>query len=89
MDMQTTEELVLEIRAHIIKSLNLQDVATESFDENTVLFGEGLGLDSIDALELIVMMDRHYGIKFEDPKMARKVFYNLRTMADYIQQNRR
>jgi acyl carrier protein len=87
--MQTTEELMLEIRAHIITSLNLQDVAAGSFNENTVLFGEGLGLDSIDALELIVMMDRQYGIKFEDPKMARKVFYNVRTIAEYIQENRR
>lgn len=87
--MQTTEELMLEIRAHIVKSLNLQDVASETFDENTVLFQEGLGLDSIDALELIVMMDRQYGIKFEDPKVARKVFYNVRTIAEYVQQNRR
>ena len=87
--MQTTEELTHEVRAHIIKSLNLQDVASESFNENTILFGEGLGLDSIDALELIVMMDRNYGIKFEDPKVARKVFYNVRTIAEYIQQHRR
>jgi acyl carrier protein len=87
--MQTTDELMLEIRAHIIKSLNLQDGAVESLNENTVLFGEGLGLDSIDALELIVMMDRHYGIKFEDPKVARKVFYTVRTIAEYIQEKRR
>jgi acyl carrier protein len=87
--MQTTEELTHEVRAHIIKSLNLQDVASESFNENTILFGEGLGLDSIDALELIVMMDRNYGIKFEDPKVARKVFINVRTIVEYIQQNRR
>jgi acyl carrier protein len=87
--MQTTEELTLEIRAHIIKSLNLQDGVAESLNEDTVLFGEGLGLDSIDALELIVMMDRHYGIKFEDPKMARKVFYTVRTIAEYIQEKRR
>jgi acyl carrier protein len=87
--MQTTEELVVEVRDHIIKSLNLQDVAPESFDENTVLFHEGLGLDSIDSLELIVMMDRNYGIKFEDPKVARKVFYTVRTIAEYIQEHRR
>jgi acyl carrier protein len=87
--MQTKDELMLEIRAHIIKSLNLQDGAVESLNENTVLFGEGLGLDSIDALELIVMMDRHYGIKFEDPKVARKVFYTVRTIAEYIQEKRR
>ncbi len=87
--MQTTEQLIQEVREHIIKSLNLQDATPETFNEDTVLFHEGLGLDSIDALELIVMMDRHYGIKFEDPKVARKIFYNVRTIAEYIQQNRR
>ena len=87
--MQTIEELIPELRSLIIESLNLQDVATESFDENTTLFGEGLGLDSIDALELIVILDRHYGIKFQDPREARKIFVNVRTIAEYIMQHRR
>ena len=52
------------------------------------LFGEGLGLDSIDALELIVMIDRDFGIKIGDPKEARKVFQSVRVMAEYIQENR-
>jgi acyl carrier protein len=87
--MQTTEELIPEVQALIIKSLNLQEITPDSFDENTTLFGEGLGLDSIDALELIVMLDRNYGIKIQDPKEARKIFVNVRTIAEYIQKNRR
>jgi len=69
--MQTKEELVAELQQLIIKQLNLQDVKPESFDENTPLFGEGLGLDSIDALELVVLLDKNYGIKIYDPKESR------------------
>ena len=86
--MQTTEELIVELQDLIIKQLNLQDVKPESFDENTPLFGEGLGLDSIDALELVVLLDKNYGIKLYDPKESRKIFVNVRTMAEYIQQHR-
>ena len=86
--MQTKEELVLELQTLIIKQLNLQDVKPESFDENTPLFGEGLGLDSIDALELVVLLDKNYGIKLYDPKESRKIFYNVKTIAEYIQANR-
>ncbi len=87
--MQTKEELVTELKALIIKQLNLEEVAPESFDENTALFGEGLGLDSIDALELVVLLDKNYGIKIQDPKAARKVFENVRTMAEFIQENKK
>jgi acyl carrier protein len=86
--MQTKEELVLELQNLIIKQLNLQDVKPETFDENTPLFGEGLGLDSIDALELVVLLDKNYGIKLYDPKESRKIFYNVKTIAEYIQANR-
>jgi acyl carrier protein len=86
--MQTRQELIAELQTLIIKQLNLQDITPESFDETTPLFGEGLGLDSIDALELVVMLDKNYGIKLYDPKEARKIFHNLATIADFIQQNR-
>lgn len=86
--MQTRAELVHELQTLIIKQLNLQDVKPESFDENTPLFGEGLGLDSIDALELVVLLDKNYGIKLYDPKEARKIFQNVATVADYIEAHR-
>lgn len=86
--MQTKQELVAELQQLIIKQLNLQDVKPDSFDENTPLFGEGLGLDSIDALELVVLLDKNYGIKLYDPKESRKIFFNVSTMADYILANR-
>ena len=85
---QTLEELIPVVKAGIIRQLNI-DIAPEELDADMVLFGEGLGLDSIDALELIVMIDRDFGIKIGDPKEARKVFESVRVMAQYIQENRK
>jgi acyl carrier protein len=85
---QTIEELTQELRKELVKQLNLEDMLPENFDENTPLFGEGLGLDSIDSLELVVLMDRNYGLKLKDPKEGRHVFYSIRTMAEYIHKNR-
>jgi acyl carrier protein len=85
---QTIEELTQELRKELIKQLNLEDMLPPDFNENTPLFGEGLGLDSIDSLELVVLMDRNYGLKLKDPKEGRHVFYSIRTMAEYIHKNR-
>ena len=85
---QTIEELTQQLRQELIKQLNLEDMLPENFDDNTPLFGEGLGLDSIDSLELVVLMDRNYGLKLKDPKEGRHVFYSIRTMAECIHANR-
>ena len=85
---QTVEELIPVVKAGIIKQLNI-DMTPDALDEDMALFGEGLGLDSIDALELIVMIDRDFGIKIGDPKEARKIFQSVRVMAEYIQENRK
>lgn len=85
---QTVEELIPIVKAGIIKQLNI-DMTPDSLDENMPLFGEGLGLDSIDALELIVMIDRDFGIKIGDPKEARKIFESVRVMSEYIRENRK
>ena len=81
---KSIEELTVELRAELIKQLNLEEILPEGFNENTPLFGEGLGLDSIDSLELVVLLDRNYGIKLKDPKEGRHVFQSIRTMAEYI-----
>ena len=85
---QTVEELIPVVKAGIIKQLNI-DMTPDALDEDMALFGEGLGLDSIDALELIVLIDRDFGIKIGDPKEARKIFQSVRVMAEYIQENRK
>jgi acyl carrier protein len=82
------EDLVLELKNEIIESLNLEDVKPEDIDANAPLFGSGLGLDSIDALELIVLMEKKYGIKLKDPQKGKEVFESVNVMADFITKNR-
>jgi len=82
------EELILKLKEEIIEVLNLEDVKPEDIDENAPLFGEGLGLDSIDALELIVLMEKVYGIKLKDPNQGKEIFKSIKVMAEYITENR-
>ncbi len=83
------ENLKLELKEKIIENLNLEDIAVGVIDDNDALFGDGLGLDSIDALELIVMLDKDYGIKLTDPKEGKKIFESIEIMAKYIAENRK
>ncbi len=82
------EALKRELKERIIEVLNLEDIAVEDIQDNDPLFGDGLGLDSIDALELIVLMDKEYGIKLSDPKEGKSIFQSIETMAQYISENR-
>lgn len=83
------DELILNLKLEIIEVLNLEDLKPEDIDENAPLFGEGLGLDSIDALELIVLMEKDYGIKLEDANQGREIFKSIATMAEYINKHRK
>lgn len=82
------ENLIAELKDEIIKVLNLEEITPADIDENAPLFGDGLGLDSIDALELIVLMEKNYGIKLQDPKQGKEVFRSVAVMAEYISKNR-
>jgi acyl carrier protein len=82
------DELIYTLKKQIIEALNLEDMTPEDIDENAALFGEGLGLDSIDALELIVMMEKNYGIKLKDPAQGKEIFKSVAVMADFISKNR-
>ncbi|MCO6147284.1 phosphopantetheine-binding protein [Flavobacterium sp. NRK1] len=82
------EALKQELKEKIIDVLNLEDIQVEDVNDNDALFGDGLGLDSIDALELIVMLDKDYGIKLADPKEGKAIFQSIETMAKYISENR-
>ena len=82
------ENLIEELKVKIIELLNLEDMEPSDIDENDALFGDGLGLDSIDALELIVLMEKDYGIKIDDASKGKEVFYSVKTMADYIKANK-
>jgi acyl carrier protein len=82
------ELLKNELKLKILSSLNLEDISVDDINDNDPLFGEGLRLDSIDALELIVLMDKDYGIKLFDPKQGKEVFQSIETMAKFIFENR-
>ena len=82
------EALKEELKNKIITTLNLEDIAVEDIADNDPLFGDGLGQDSIDALELIVILDKDYGIKLVDPKEGKSIFQSIETMAAYISANR-
>lgn len=83
------EELIEQLKVQIIKQLNLEDIEPEDIDPDDPLFGNGLGLDSIDALELIVLLEKEYGIKIENPKDGQKIFFSLNTMAEFITEFRK
>ncbi|MBN1464001.1 MAG: acyl carrier protein [Paludibacteraceae bacterium] len=82
------EDLILKLKNEIIVALNLEDVKPEDIDNDAPLFGEGLGLDSIDALELIVLMEKNYGIKLKEANEGKEIFKSINIMADYISKNR-
>jgi acyl carrier protein len=78
------EELMADLKKKIVEELNLKHLKPEDIGDETPLFVEGLGLDSIDALELIVLMQQYYNIKIADPEQGPKIFKSVKTMAEYI-----
>ena len=83
------ENLKKELKEQIIERLNLEDVSVTDITDDTPLFGDGLGLDSIDALELIVLMESDYGIELSNPEEGKDIFYTINSMAAYIEKNKK
>lgn len=84
------EELILELKQRMIEALNLEEMTPDDIDTDAPLFGDdGLGLDSIDALELIVLMEKRYGIKLASPAEGKAIFKSVRTIAEYVNEHRR
>ena len=86
---QSREELILELKKHIIEYLNLLDIQPEDIKNDTPLFGPELGLDSIDSVELIVLLDREYGVKITNPTEGRTILVDINTIVDYILANKK
>lgn len=78
------EELIEKLKVQIIEQLNLEDMEAGDIDPEEPLFGNGMGLDSIDALELIVLLEKEYGIKIQNPKDGQKIFFSIKSMAEFI-----
>jgi len=83
------EELIEKLKVQIIEQLNLEDMEPEDIDAEEPLFGNGMGLDSIDALELIVLLEKEYGIKIQNPKDGQKIFFSIKSMAEFITANQK
>ena len=79
------EELMANLKKQIIEALNLKHLKPEDIGDDQPLFVDGVGLDSIDALELIVLLRQHYNIKITDPQEGPKIFQSVRSIAEYIQ----
>jgi acyl carrier protein len=84
---EVTEELIVQLKRLIIERLKLEDVSPEDIGTDDPLFGEGLGLDSIDALELVLGLEKHYGVIIPDAEVGQRVFQSVRTIAQYIVDN--
>jgi acyl carrier protein len=78
------QELKYELKKQIIEELNLPDIKPEDIQDDAPLFGDGLGLDSIDALVLVVLMEKYHGVKITDETVGKKVLYSVNTMAEFI-----
>lgn len=82
------KELIEKLKNELIEELNLEEITPADIDAEAPLFGEGgLGLDSIDALEIILILERNYGIKIANPSAGKEIFYSVRTLAEYITTN--
>ncbi len=83
------EDLIKELKLSIIEALNLEGMTPDDIDDNAPLFGdEGLGLDSIDVLELLILLEKNYGIRLASPKEGQKVFQSIAVIAQYVTDNR-
>lgn len=83
------EDLIQQLKEQIIDALNLEEMTPDEIDANAPLFGDGLGLDSIDALELIVLLEKQYGIKLANPAEGKAIFRSVASIADYVSKNRK
>lgn len=84
-----SDELILKVKQMIIDSLRIEGMASGEIETDAPLFGEGLGLDSIDALQLVVAMEKEFGVVVPDAATGSKVFASVRSMADYISEHKK
>ncbi len=83
------DDLVLALKKLIIETLKLEDIAPSDIEDDALLFGEGLGLDSIDALELVVALEKTYGVVIADSEVGQKVFRSVNTLAEFVKQQKK
>jgi acyl carrier protein len=87
--LEDRKELAQRLKKLIIESLALEDVTPDDIKDDDPLFGNGLGLDSIDALELVVALEKEFGIVIVDEEVGKKIFVSINTLADFVAKERK
>jgi len=82
------KELIGKLKGELIEQLNLEDIEPSDIEDSAPLFGDGLGLDSIDALEIIVLLEKEYDIKIKDRNQGKEVMKSIETLAKFIESNK-
>ena len=77
-------EIREQLKVQLVDQLSLEDVTPEEIENDAPLFGEGLGLDSLDAVEIVVLLQRHFGLEVKDMEKSREVFQSVNTLADFV-----
>ena len=84
---KSLEDIRKELKELLVVNLALEDITPEEIEDDGLLFGEGLGLDSLDAVEIVVLIQRNYGLEIIDEEQAREIFQSVNTLARWVHEN--
>ena len=87
MSEQQLEAIRKKLKELLVSQLSLEDIKPEEIKDDEILFGEGLGLDSLDAVEIVVLLQRNFGLEVKDMNQGKKIFQSLDTLANYVYEN--